>query len=394
MDPAIKFLKFLKDHNIENVSRFDDNIMDLVSDNYDSLTNELMRAMVDCALAERDANLGVGGDENDLLGSWGVIIDTFKEQTMLRRERAGAHLQQLVAFGLQGGGAVQEFIDELCKKGHVDSVLIDLVGSSLADVDKHPGNDHIKNVLRDVFTRIKPAAAAPSKDNQMSKASTVAATARVAPASEEVSEKDLMAAGNQLRLMVQRNSGDANKLRAEVSERMRAPPTQEGHKGPPAVSLTSAAFQKVLDDNIAACREVGYANKTKFLEFLKQTISTTENSIAEDLKKSSVSGEKAASGSVDHFNHSPQFVDDSRTEIHVSLVEEDDTYIDITNATEALSISATGAKPDKQGGGVNKKKKSLKAANKKKVSDTAAAVGAHLEEFGWAVCDHAVPMGE
>ena len=61
MEPAFKFVKFLKDHNIENVSRVEDNIMDLVADNYDSLTPETMRSMVDCALAERDANVVAGG---------------------------------------------------------------------------------------------------------------------------------------------------------------------------------------------------------------------------------------------------------------------------------------------------------------------------------------------
>jgi hypothetical protein len=138
MEPAQTFLNFLEDHNIENVSKINDNIMDLVSDNYDALDQETMRAMVDCALAERDVNVAIGGQENDLLGSWGVIIDTFKEQTMLRRERAGNNLQQLVAFGLQstGGSAVQTFIDSIRQKGQVDSVLIDLVESSLADVDK------------------------------------------------------------------------------------------------------------------------------------------------------------------------------------------------------------------------------------------------------------------
>jgi hypothetical protein len=58
-------------------------------------------------------------------------------------------------------------------------------------------------------------------------------------------------------------------------------------------------------------------------------------------------------------------------------------------------LTATGAKPDKQSGGkqsVNNKKKSIKSAYKKKVGDTAASIGVHLEEHGWAVCDHAIPM--
>ena len=135
---------------------------------------------------------------------------------MLRRERAGVNMQQLVAFGLQSsdGSAVQVFIESLRKKGHADSVLIDLVESSLADVDKYPGNDHIKKVLRDVFQKIKPEA-----PSTVSKSSSYKPTTSTDP---QVSEEDLITAGNQLRLMVQRNSGDANKLKADVVERMRA----------------------------------------------------------------------------------------------------------------------------------------------------------------------------
>ena len=387
MEPAQTFLNFLEDHNIENVSKISDNIMDLVSDNYDALDQETMRAMVDCALAERDVNVAIGGQENDLLGSWGVIIDTFKEQTMLRRERAGNNLQQLVAFGLQstGGSAVQTFIDSIRQKGQVDSVLIDLVESSLADVDKYPGNDGIKSVLRDVFLRIKPTA-------------TVSISAQVHTAKagdisnkDDISEEDLLAAGDLLRQMIGRNSGDASKLKAEVTQRLQGAGVGSSFGNDTLVSLTGTAFQKVLNDNIVACRNVGYANKTKLLEFLKQTIDTIDASSKRDVGDSSDNDGDKANVSSDHINHAPKFVDDSRSDIKVSLVEEDD-YIDIANASEALSISATGAKPDKQAGSINNKKKSLKSANKKRVADTASTIGAHLEEHGWAVCDHALPM--
>ena len=139
------------------------------------------------------------------------------------------------------------------------------------------------------------------------------------------------------------------------------------------------AFQKVLADNITACRDVGYANKTKFLEFLQQTIAATKTSLEAGEKSGS------ASSSSDHINHAPQFVDESRSEVQVTLVEEGDTYLDITSATEALSISATGSYSGGGGKGksINKKKKSLKSVTKKKVGDTAACVGAHLEVLHW-----------
>lgn len=135
----------------------------------------------------------------------------------------------------------------------------------------------------------------------------------------------------------------------------------------------------MLTDNITACRDVGYVNKTKFLEFLQQTITSTKSA----MDKESQAGEKSAnpSSSNDHINHAPQFVDDTRSEVQVSLVQEGDCYIDITSATEALSISATGSYSSGGGKGksINKKKKSFKSATKKKIGDTAASVGVHLE---------------
>jgi len=383
MNPAQKFLKFLHDRKIENKSKLDDNILDLVSDNYDALTPETMRVMVDLALEERDAKVAAGGNENDLLGSWGVIIDTYKEQTMLRRERAGANLQQLVAFGLQGGGNGAVFIDTIRQKGHVDTVLIDLVESSLSDIDKYPGNDSIKIVLGDALKLLKPDLSLANRSSSLP--SSLVKSDNVTD-SLRISEGDLIAAGELLRSMVQRNSGDAGKLKAEVLQRLGDIDGVSFPEESSPVKLTSAAFQKVLDDNITACRDVGYANKTKFLEFLKETIASTVNNKGSDVK---VEKDNAPN---DHINHAPQFVDEGRSDIKVSLVGEEDTYIDITNATEALSISATGAKPDKRGGSVNNKKKSVKSANKKKVGDTAASIGAHLEAHGWAVCDHALPM--
>lgn len=283
---------------------------------------------------------------------------------MLRRERAGENMQQMVAFGLQSsdGSAVQAFIESLRKKNQIDSVLIDLVESSLADVDKYPGNDHIKNVLRDIFQRIKL------------RAPTATATA----INDEISEEDLIAAGNELRIMVQSNSGDANKLKVDVLERMR------GGSSLSSVSLLGPAFQKVLKDNITACRDVGYTNKTKFLEFLQHTIETTKTNMAKEAIAKTEEKPTNFSSLNDHINHAPQFVDESRSEVQVTLVEEGDTYIDITNAAEALSISATGSYNSGGGGGsktINKKKKNLKSATKKKVGDMAASVGAHLEVF-------------
>ena len=181
-------------------------------------------------------------------------------------------------------------------------------------------------------------------------------------------------------MIVQSCGGDAKKLQEEVANRMQSDSLSS------TISLTGPAFNKVLDDNISACREVGYSNKALFLEFLKKTITTAQSSNSNRLNQDG----KATPQQSGHINHAPKFVDDSRSEVHVSLVEESNTYIDVTNATEALSISAKTS--DKKGSAVNSKKKGVKSANKKKVADTAAAISEHLDKHGWAVCDHAIPL--
>ena len=138
MEAVQKFINFLQVHNIENLSTSHDDIVAVISDNYNSLTQEILRAMVDSALKERDEKASEGGQGNDVLGSWGIIIDTVKEQMEMRRERAGENMQQLIAFGLQGEGkcAMRSFLENLRDKGHIDSVLIDLVKSSKEDINK------------------------------------------------------------------------------------------------------------------------------------------------------------------------------------------------------------------------------------------------------------------
>lgn len=61
-----------------------DTVEEVVEENFDSLDDKNMRRLIDAALKERDQNLKKGGKEEDLLGSWGVIIDMIKATTIRR----------------------------------------------------------------------------------------------------------------------------------------------------------------------------------------------------------------------------------------------------------------------------------------------------------------------
>jgi hypoxia-inducible factor prolyl hydroxylase len=79
--------------------------------------------------------------------------------------------------------------------------------------------------------------------------------------------------------------------------------------------------------------------------------------------------------------------------LKVSLVDDTDGYIDAINVSDALRFAATGTNTDTASkySKANNKKKSVKSAVKKKVGNMAEEVGRHLEEYGWAVCDHTIP---
>ena len=99
-------------------------------------------------LTERDLNLSKGGKEEDLLGSWGVVIDTVKAVTLKRRERAGNLLQITVNTGVKSGPKeLQSLLSTLKAKNQIDRLFVDLVSSSLEDC-KAQGNEMLADILK------------------------------------------------------------------------------------------------------------------------------------------------------------------------------------------------------------------------------------------------------
>ena len=70
------FIKFLRSQSIDVKDSADLNIKAVVSKYFDKLDESMLRTLVQCALAERDKNISIGGSENELLGTWGILIDS------------------------------------------------------------------------------------------------------------------------------------------------------------------------------------------------------------------------------------------------------------------------------------------------------------------------------
>ena len=83
MNARETLLSFLYELN-PDVVYVEDTVEELVEANFDTLDEKNMRLLIDAALKERDINLKKGGNENELLGSWGVVIDLIKTTTLKR----------------------------------------------------------------------------------------------------------------------------------------------------------------------------------------------------------------------------------------------------------------------------------------------------------------------
>lgn len=83
MNARETLLSFLYELN-PDIVYVEDTVEELVEANFDTLDEKNMRLLIDAALKERDINLKKGGNENELLGSWGVVIDLIKTTTLKR----------------------------------------------------------------------------------------------------------------------------------------------------------------------------------------------------------------------------------------------------------------------------------------------------------------------
>lgn len=441
MDARDTLLDFLQD--LENHVVFMENtVEELVESNFDALDDKTMRLLIDRALKERDTNAAKGGKEADLLGSWGVIIDTIKAATLKRRDRAGNLLQLTVNTGVKAGPKeLQSLLTTLKAQNQIDRVFVDLVNTSYEDC-KSQGNEVLTDILKYTKTFLgvlqskdkanaasststKRPTAAPTSTSTSStpttskagavpssgekatssgssakspaKAPTAASTTEeISTVTEAETEPDIAAdtesrmirAGLLLQEILRTCAGDVVKLKTDVIQRC-------------LIGEIDSLFLNVLDDNINGCREANYVNKVKVLELMRGVIVTQLDAQSrQKADTNSYGGEHsdldAAATMVTSTHHAPQFVDQPTTQgtkrarsemdhIEVTLVAEAEK--EFINAREA-SAALRGVTSDNK---VNNKKKANKSSAKKQVSVMASAASEHLEKHGWAVLDDFLP---
>ena len=74
MEAKQTLLSFARSQNIHDFHE-EPTVKDMIVSNYHLLTSSIMKQMVATAIEERDSRVAAGGLENDLLGSWGRILN-------------------------------------------------------------------------------------------------------------------------------------------------------------------------------------------------------------------------------------------------------------------------------------------------------------------------------
>jgi hypothetical protein len=198
---------------------------------YPLFNGTVMRSLIDYALKERDQKLALGENENDLLGSWGIIIDVFKKITLEKRENSSVMLQELCQIGRNGNEKeqkerIERKLEEYRRDKRIDSVFIDLVTSSYEDCKEMHGNHEILTILKIINNLLtleknyySNFIAQAKNQSQISSQSEKIGNDIV---EEEFDQRDLIAAGEMLQNLLASCKGDAKKLKTIVVHNIRS----------------------------------------------------------------------------------------------------------------------------------------------------------------------------
>ena len=194
---------------------------------------------------------------------------------------------------------------------------------------------------------------------------------------EQLEQRELYVAGNYLQQLIKDAAGDVAKIKSRVVTDVKS-----NKLGP--------AFKRVLQDNIYACSQAGYINKTKLFEFIldiyeKELIhlSTTENeNKSEILNSESWNNDDILEGFTTY--HAPKFVDSIRQNSSSSPTV---TNIEVATTTIDGSVVSTLILKDP-----TKNNKKNKRILHKKMKVFVEAVDSRLRTHGVAVADNIIPL--
>lgn len=421
-------------------------LREFIEQNFDVMDENILRALIAAALKNRDDNLKKGkegANAEELLGTWGVVIDTVREVTGQRQHRASTNFQSMLATAKQGEPKLAAAaLTKLFREQQLDRLFMDLL-QSMYEQCQQAGHEEYVSMLRffmDVIdknkavaaslaTRAAAASVAASVTPPDSAAITLPAAPPPSKAASIVSSSSaaLLTTDNRVEELGTDSDDDEEEDEAgeeeELDEDM---PVLEDAPGGMGEGLSAAnhsheallaagdylthlleqykgdapalkdraqsdlcerrlpfdlaALTRVVSDHLAAAQQAGYVNRVRFMTFmLDKVLKPVETLFAKSGTESGIA-RPAIGGSSESTYHAPKFVDELRRDYGDSAVLIPEAFIDASPA--GLGRSAVAGRGSK----------AAKKESKRLLASVAKKVGVHLEEHGWASCDNFLPV--
>lgn len=412
-----------------------------VESNFDLLGEKVLRGLIAEAIQNQEEikTHKSSSTAAELLGSWGVVIDTVRDVTGERQQRAGQHFQNIMKIAAGGEPkVVAAALTKLYREQQVDRLFMNLLDSTLEECRKAGHTEYVGMLgfFKEVLSKVQAVAealAARKADQTTAKAplpvlaappkkeSTTAFPPPVSRVEEFGSEDDdsddeegdeedddddevevpvmdscdtaipstsdvahsqdllmqsLMQAGEYLSYLLETYKGDAPSLRDRA---------QSDLCSPNKLPFGPAHLRRVVNDHLQAAAQAGYVNRVQFMKFMLDRVLCP---VEEELQARGAGGEASLvekkqeseyRDRQDTTHHAPKFFDAQR------IVGSADASALQVSAPSAFIESSSLSKLDKTKG---KGTKSLKKELRRATTGVAKRVGIHLQEHGWAVCDH------
>ena len=392
----------------------EDDINAFLQDNFDLFSEDILRKLVSAALQVRDENVKSDGtqlvSDDKLMGAWGTVIDSVREVTAIRQERAGNVFKQVVAVAQkEGPRSTATIISRFYRAGHIDKLfqelLTEAIGSCLKSntnpealemfqffqkvIDQNKAVDKAKVSLK---LMDNPSSALNRQDinivNTRHESANIAASnldgsiasdTEKARNAEDEQQHKLISASEYLKLVTDECRGDAAALQKRVQNDL-----WRGELG-----FDIEHFSRVVQDTLVASQQAGYVNRVKLLQFIQnRVLEPLQQKMLEcekqEAEETGLAYQQNSEGSDTGGYHAPQFLDDNMRSYHKNILTPD---MFLAGFNKEVIPNNKLSKTGQLIKSVVQEEARTVARN---FVELAGTMGNHLEAHGWAVCDNFV----
>jgi hypothetical protein len=214
-------LNFVKSQSIEGF-KATGNVYEMIELNYDLFNESTLHELIRQALIERDKKVLEGKSETELLGTWGILIDIFKDITSKKKENTEQIIALLYDIGCRGGR--QEIANKLqdLKRGkQIDVFFVESI-KRIRDMLITATETTEQSVILSLIVEASLNEISSDQAREMVVSRDEKNHQNISASNNISSQRELEAAGELLQELLARCPGDATKLRAELVSNMRS----------------------------------------------------------------------------------------------------------------------------------------------------------------------------